>query len=120
MYLLKEEESYILAASEIDGAHGLPRDIQTFTDKLQQVVHGIGGQITSNFIKPASSQIYPHKLIQCVNINKEGAEGHKRRTRTGMIKVLGLIHKKAKQRDPRLTWFMFHHIYRMYSDIKKK
>ena len=40
--------------------------------------------------------------------------------RTGMIKVLGLIHKREKQSYPRLAWFMSHKIYRMYSDIKKK
>ena len=30
-YLLKDEEAYIVATSEIYGAHVLPRDIQTFT-----------------------------------------------------------------------------------------
>ena len=30
-YLLKDKEAYIVATSEIDGAHVLPRDIQTFT-----------------------------------------------------------------------------------------
>ena len=34
-YPLKDEEAHIVATSEIDGAHGLPRDIQTFTDELQ-------------------------------------------------------------------------------------
>ena len=37
-----------------------------------------------------------------------------------MINVLGLSHKREKQSDPRLSWFMFHKIYRMYSDIKNK
>ena len=40
--------------------------------------------------------------------------------RTGMIKVLELIHKREKQKNPRLAWFMFHNIYRMYSDTKNK
>ena len=39
---------------------------------------------------------------------------------TGIIKVLGLSHKRAKQCDPRLAWEMFHKIYHMYSDIKNK
>ena len=38
-YLLKDEEASIVATSEIDGAHVLPRDIQTFTEDLQQVLH---------------------------------------------------------------------------------
>ena len=33
-YLLKDEEAYIVGTSEIDGAHGLPIYIQTFTDEL--------------------------------------------------------------------------------------
>ena len=37
-----------------------------------------------------------------------------------MIKVSGLIYRRAKQSDPRLAWFMFHEIYRMYSDINNK
>ena len=37
-----------------------------------------------------------------------------------MIKILGLSHKRAKQSDPRLAWFMFHKICQMYSDINNK
>ena len=44
IYLLKDEEAYIVATLEIDGAHGLPRDIQTFTGELQQVLHDVGDQ----------------------------------------------------------------------------
>ena len=58
-----------MATSEIDGSHGLPRYIHTFTDKLQQVLHDVGEQIIDNGIKPASSQRYSHRLIQRVNIN---------------------------------------------------
>ena len=36
------------------------------------------------------------------------------------IKVLGLLHKREKQSDHRLAWFMFHEIYRMCSNIKNK
>ena len=37
-----------------------------------------------------------------------------------MIKVLGLIHKSRKQSDSTIAWLMFHKIYCMYVDIKKK
>ena len=40
--------------------------------------------------------------------------------RTGMIKVTGLIHKRAKKSYLRLAWFMFHKIYRMFRDVKNK
>ena len=52
--------------------------------------------------------------------NEERAEGQKKRTRTGLIKVLGLSHKREKQNGPRLAWFTFHRIYCMFSDIKNK
>ena len=84
------------------------------------MLHDVAGRITSNVIKPASEKRYAHRLIQCANRNQEGAEGNKRRTRTGLIKVLGLIQKRKNQSDPRLAWFMLHKIYRMYSDIKNK
>ena len=73
--------------SEIDGAHGIPRDIQTFTDKLQLVLHKVGGRIIGNGIKPASAQRYAHRLIQRSDRNAERSEGQKRRTRTDLIKV---------------------------------
>ena len=41
-YPLNYEKAYTMATSEIDGAHGVPRDIETFTNNLKQVVHGIG------------------------------------------------------------------------------
>ena len=37
-----------------------------------------------------------------------------------MIKVSDLSHKRAKQSDPRLAWFMFHNIYIEYSATKNK
>ena len=42
-YLIKDKEAYIVATSEIYGAHGLPRYIQTFPDELQKVLHDLGG-----------------------------------------------------------------------------
>ena len=106
-----------MATSEIYGAHGLPRDINTFIDKIQPVLHEVGGRIIGNGIKLSSAQKYACRLIQRVNRNEEGAEGQKQIKITGMIKVLGLSHRRANQSDPRLTWFMFNRIYCMYSDI---
>ena len=74
-----------MSTSEIDVAHGLPRDIQTLTDELQQVLHDLGRQIMVNFSKPSSAQRYARRLIQRVNRNEEGAEVQKRKTRAGMI-----------------------------------
>ena len=40
--------------------------------------------------------------------------------RTGTIHVLGLSHKRAKKSDPRIAWFVFQNIYRIYHDINIK
>ena len=119
-YLLKDEESYIVETTEIDVAHGLPRGIQTFTQDLQQVFHDLGGKSIGKCIKPSSAQSYAFRLIQRVNINEEGSEGQKQRTRTVMIKFLVLSHKMAEQSDLRLACFMFHNLYRMYINSKNK
>ena len=41
-YLLKDEEAYIVATSEMESAHGLPRDIICLANELQQVLHDLG------------------------------------------------------------------------------
>ena len=62
-YLLKEEEAYIVSKSEIYGAHGLLRYIASFTNDIQQVIHGIGKQSIGNGIKPKSAQRNSHRVI---------------------------------------------------------
>ena len=109
-----------MATSEIDGAHVIPRYIHTFADELHQVIHEVGGRIIGNFIKSAPAQRYSRRLIIFVNRNEEESEGQKQRTITVLIKVLGLSHKRGKQSDPRIVWFMFHYIYFRYSDINNK
>ena len=41
-YLLKDKESYIMATSEIEGAHVLPRDTTPISNEFQQVLRGVG------------------------------------------------------------------------------
>ena len=67
-YLLNNKESYIMATSEIDGAHGLPRDIETFNNKIQQVPHDVGQLSVGIAIKPESEKRYARRVIQRVNI----------------------------------------------------
>ena len=68
-YLIKDKESYIVATSEIDGSHGLPRYNHNLNEKLQQVLHEIGAGIICNCITPLSEQRYARILIQRVNRN---------------------------------------------------
>ena len=84
------------------------------------MIHDVGKRIIGNGIQTKYANTYPHRVIQGVNREEEEAEGQKRRTRTGMMKVLGLSHKRENQSDPRLSGFMFHKIYFIYSDKKNK
>ena len=40
-YLLKDKEEYIVAATEIEGAHGLPRDTNTISDECWYALIGL-------------------------------------------------------------------------------
>ena len=64
--------------------------------------------------------MYARRVIACVNEEEENADGQKRNTTAGTIKVSGLSHNRSKQSDPSLAWDMFHKIYHMYSYIKNK
>ena len=62
-HLLKDEEAYIVATTEIEGAHGLPRNTFTISDELQQVLYGVGRRDANNTITPDSALRYAHRVI---------------------------------------------------------
>ena len=66
-YLIKYRESYIVSTSEIYVAHVIPRDIASFTNELQQVLHDVGKGSIGNVIQPKSARRYSHSVIQRVN-----------------------------------------------------
>ena len=101
-YLLKDKEAYIVAATEIEGAHGHPRDTNTISDELQQVMHGVGRRESKKPIKSRSALRYACRVIARVNKEEENAEGQKRNMTTETIKVSDLIHRREKQSDPEL------------------
>ena len=119
-YLLKDKEAYIAATSEMDGAHGLTRDTMSLANELQQVLHGAGKRRIGKESKHNSAKMYAHRFIKEINKEDEKSEGQKRKTKTSMIRVSGLIHKRENQSDPRLAWLMFQKIYLVYHDINNK
>ena len=58
------------------------------------MLHNVVKWGTSNGIQSKSAQVYAHRVIQCTNREEEEAEGQKQKTRTGIIKVSGLIHNR--------------------------
>ena len=75
-----------MATSEIGGEHGIPRDIGSLTNDLQQVLHDIGKRSIGNVNQAKYVQRYAHRFIQHVNREEEEVEGQKQKTRTGIIK----------------------------------
>ena len=84
------------------------------------MIHDLGKRSIGNVICPKSAQGYARRLIRCANREEGEAYGQKLRTRTAMLKDLGLTHKRKKKSDPRFTRFMLHKIYCMYSYINNK
>ena len=74
-HLLKDEEAYIVVTTEIECAHGLPRDTFTISDELQQVRYGVGRRYANNTITPESALRYACRVISRVNKGEENAEG---------------------------------------------
>ena len=104
----------------MDGSHELPRYAISLANELQKVLLDIGKRSTSNEIKHNYAQRYSYRVIEWVNEEEKKLEEKKRKTRTGMIKCLVLIHKRAKQSYPRITWLMFQNIYLMYRNTNNK
>ena len=83
-----------MATTEIDGENGLPRDNITISDKIQQVLYGVGHQDANKSIKTHYAHRYAHIVIVHVSKEEENAEGQKKNMTTGTIKVYGLSHKR--------------------------
>ena len=64
-----------MAKTEIEGAHGLPRDTTTICNELQKVLHGVGCPDVAITITPDSAIRYARRVIECVNKEEENAEG---------------------------------------------
>ena len=67
-----------METSEIDGAHGLPRDVASFTNGLPQVLHDVGKLSISNRIQSKSAQSYSCRVLQHVNREEEELDRQKK------------------------------------------
>ena len=56
-----------MATTEIEGAHGLPRDTTNISDEIQQVLHGVGPRDANKTITPSSALRYARRVIARVN-----------------------------------------------------
>ena len=56
-----------MVTTEIEGAHGLPRDTTTISNELQQVLHGVGRRDVAKTITLDSALRYSRRVIARVN-----------------------------------------------------
>ena len=56
-----------MAKTEIEVAHGLPRDTTTISNELQQVLHRVGRRDANETITPESALRYARRVIGGVN-----------------------------------------------------
>ena len=84
-YLLRDKEAYIMETTEIEGAHGLPRDNTTIYNEIQQVLHGVGHRDVTEPITPDSALRHARRVIARVNKEDDNEEGHKIKATTGII-----------------------------------
>ena len=82
-FLLKEKEAYIVATSEIDGAHKLPRDTTSLKNELQQVLHEVGKRGIGNLTKEKITQRYDRRVIKW--INREEGKGKVQKLKPGQV-----------------------------------
>ena len=63
-YLPKDEGAYIVTTTEIEGTHGLPRDTNTISNELQQVIHGVGRRYANKTITSPSTLMYDSRVTE--------------------------------------------------------
>ena len=57
-YLNSDEESLVVALAEIEGAHGLPIDVNTLGVELQLVIKAVNARPSTKEITPKASSKY--------------------------------------------------------------
>ena len=74
-YLLRYEDTYIVAIAEMEGAHELPRYATGIANELQQVLDLLVKIRFFNEIKPKSAYKYDLRVIERVNEEEAKPEG---------------------------------------------
>ena len=119
-YLSPDEESFLVAAVEIEGPNRLTIDTASIASELHSVVESVKARPTFKEIAPQSSENHCRTVVKRVNVTKEAHDKQSNNIRTGLIKVSSLSNNRSKQSDPRLDWIMFQNIAHMYRDIIKQ
>ena len=110
----------MVASAEIEGAHGLPIDVNTLGVELKLVTRAVNTRQSTKYITPKASSQYTRSVIKRVNNIEDCHDKQSKKGRTGLLNVSSISNNRAGQSDPRLTCLMFHMIAQMYRDIREQ
>ena len=119
-YLNSYEEALVVELAEIEGACGLPIDINTLGVELKLVIKAVNARQSNKEITPKESSQYTCAVIKRVNNIEDGHDKQRKNIRTGLAKVSSIGNNRERQSDPRLVWLMFHKISQMYRYIREQ
>ena len=118
-YLNSDVEALVVASAEIEGAHGLPIDVNTLGVKLKMVIKAVNERQLTKDITPKASSQYTRAIIKRVSNIEDGHDTQKKKRRTVLVKVSSISNNRSRQSDTKLAWMMFHKISHMYRDIRE-
>ena len=81
-YLSLDEELLVVAAAEIEGAHGLPVDTATISAELQSIVAYVKARPTCKKITHNAAAKYCHAVAKRVNVSEEAHNNQRKKIRT--------------------------------------
>ena len=122
--LLPDEETLTVATAEMKNLASQPQRTKRVAASLNKLIKELsqqGGNKRMRYdIKPKSKMAYARRVIRRVNAQEPNAPNQLKSSRNGEVKVAGLSNQRAKQCDPRLSWYMFHAICNLYRHVKEE
>ena len=77
----------MVASTEIEGAHGMPIDVNTLEAKLKLVIKAVKARQSTKDITANSSSNYTRSVIKQVNGIEDRHDTQSKNIRTGLVKV---------------------------------
>ena len=111
--LTPDEEAMLVAKAEMSAQYSDPHGKSRLQCDVSEAVEKL---FPGRERKEDAMKMHAKRVLRRVNKREPGMENKKKRSKTGMIKVGGLSHKRARQSDPRLQWIMVHRIVKMYRE----
>ena len=76
------EEALVVASDEMEGAHGLPIDVNTLGVELQLVIREVNARQSTKVITPKASSQYTRSFIKRVKNIEDDHDNQRKKSRT--------------------------------------